>query len=176
MPARRDWARIGFPAMPATGTGAVMDAIAPLFRRIPGALALVLGIVAGGGAGPAGAQTPAAPAESTSVETVVEAEVAVRGIVTAIDAAQRLVTLDTGTGSRVLPVDPRVADLDRLAVGDVIDMRYHRSVLFDIKPAGSAEPGAYIAESGRRADRDQGIPDRIGEQEVTLQGTVGKLT
>ena len=146
-----------------------MDAIAPLFRRIPGALALVLGIVAGGGAGPAGAQTPAASAESTSVETVVEAEVAVRGIVTAIDAAQRLVTLDTGTGSRVLPVDPRVADLDRLQVGDVIDVRYHRSVLFDIQPAGSAEPGAYIAEEGHGDDAHAG---RVGVQEVTVLATV----
>lgn len=110
----------------------------------------------------------AEPGTGERVETIVQAEVAVRGTVQAIDIEQRLVTLETATGTRVLPVDPRVTGLDQLRVDDVIDVRYHRSVLFDIKPAGSAEPGAYIAESGRRADRDQGIPDRIGEQEVTV--------
>ncbi len=129
------------------------------------ALALALGSFTGSAL--ANDQAPAAP-----VETIVQAEVAVRGVVTAIDVEQRLVTLDTATGTRELPVDPRVADLEHLHVGDVIDVSYHRSILFDIQPAGSAEPGAYIAEKGRMADRDEGVPARIGEQEVTVLAEV----
>ena len=143
-------------------------ATAGLARRIPAtaaAFALALGTFAGVAAA-------SGQARDHQVETVVQAEVAVRGTVTAIDPGQRLVTLDTATGSRILPVDPRVADLEHLRVGDVIDVRYHRSILFDIQPAGSAEPGAYIAEDGRRADRDQGVPARIGEQEVTVLAEV----
>ena len=146
-----------------------MTTTACLARTIPAtaALALAIGAFAGTGAALASGQDA-----GSRVETVVQAEIAVRGEVTAIDRDARLVTLETGTGSRILPVDPRVADFEHLRVGDVIDVRYHRSVLFDIQPAGSAEPGAYIAEEGRRADRDLGVPARIGEQEVTVLAEV----
>lgn len=113
---------------------------------------------------------PSPPAEAGppgEVETLVQDELAVRGVVSAIDVAGRRLSLDTAAGMRVLPVDPAVIGLDRLRVGDVVDVRYHRSVLFDIQPAGSAEPGAYIAESGRGAG-----PGAIGEQEVTVLATV----
>ena len=145
-----------------------MNTSASIARLTPAtaALALALGAFAGGVA------LASEPQAGAQVETMVQAEVSVRGTVTAIDAAQRLVTLDTATGTRQLPVDPRVADFEQLRVGDVIDVRYHRSILFDIQPAGSAEPGAYIAEQGRRADRDQGVPARIGEQEVTVLAEV----
>lgn len=106
------------------------------------------------------------------VETIVQAEVTVRGVVSAIDVERRQLTLETGTGSRVLPVDPRVAGLDRLSVGDVVDVRYHRSILFDIQPAGSAEAGAWIAEDGRAGDAAEGAPALVGEQEVTVMATV----
>lgn len=139
-------------------------------RRFPTpaivALALALAF------GHPGAARAAEPASAGEVESIVQAEVAVRGVITAIDVDQRLVTLDTATGTRQLPVDPRVADLELLKAGDVIDVRYHRSILFDIQPAGSAEPGAYIAEKGRMADRDEGVPARIGEQEVTVLAEV----
>lgn len=156
-----------------------MNTTARLAHLIPvTALALALGSLAGTGSALASGQEGAAP-----VETIVEAEVAVRGTVKAIDVAQRLVTLETASGTRELPVDPRVADFEHLRVGDVIDVRYHRSVLFDIQPAGSAEPGAYISEAGRLADRDQGVAAVIGQQEVTVlaevvevDGTAGSFT
>ncbi|GHD67193.1 hypothetical protein GCM10007164_07060 [Luteimonas padinae] len=148
-----------------------MTTTARLARTIPAtaALALAIGAFAGSGGALASGQEAGT---GSRVETVVQAEVAVRGEVTAIDREARLVTLETGTGSRILPVDPRVADFEHLRVGDVIDVRYHRSVLFDIQPAGSAEPGAWIGEEGRTADRDQGVPARIGEQEVTVLAEV----
>ncbi|NLA67743.1 MAG: hypothetical protein GX856_05780 [Gammaproteobacteria bacterium] len=103
-----------------------------------------------------------------AVETVVQAEVDERGVVAAIDLGQRVLTLETATGTRVLPVDPRVDGFDALQVGDVVDVRYHRSILFDIQPQGSAEPGAYISERAR----DVGDTGRVGEQEVTVLATV----
>ena len=128
------------------------------------ALALALGLPAGALASGQAAEAP--------VETLVQAEVSVRGTVTAIDGEQRVVTLETGTGLRELPVDPKVAGLEQLRVGDVIDVRYHRSILFDIQPAGSAEPGAYISEEGRVVDHDAGVPARIGQQVVTVLAEV----
>lgn len=145
------------------------DTTAGHARRFPTTAALVLAIAS---LLPAAAAMAQAQEGARPVETLVQAEVAVRGTVTAIDTAQRLLTLDTGTGSRILPVDPRVAEFQGLRVGDVIDARYHRSVLFDIQPAGSAEPGAYIAEDGRVVDRDEGVPGVVGEQEVTVLAEV----
>lgn len=146
----------------------------PTVRLYPLATALALSLAASGCNVVAGAAQaePVQQATGGQVETIVEAEVAVRGAVTAIDLERREVTLDTGAGSRVLPVDPRVADLDKLRLGDVVDVRYHRSVLFDIKPEGSAEPGAFIAEEGHRGDGRDGAPALVGQQEVTVLATV----
>lgn len=116
------------------------------------------------------AAPPAAP--DHRVETLVQAEIAVRGMVTAVDLGQRIVTLETGTGTRALAVDPAVAQLEDLAIGDVIDVRYHRSILFDIQPAGSAEPGAWISERARDLGGVDGPGTQVGEQEVTVVATV----
>jgi len=130
-------------------------------------LFVLLALAGSCGAAVAGGQDP-----QGHVETIVQEEVAVRGVVVAIDAGQRLLTLDTGTGTRVLPVAPRVVGLDTLREGDVIDVRYHRSILFDIQPAGSAEPGAYIAEDGRPVEDGRDGAGRVGEQEVTVLARV----
>lgn len=95
------------------------------------------------GSGPASAQA-AAP----QTETIVQTEISVRGVAKAIDAGQRLLTLETATGLREFSVDGGVAGLDHVHAGDVVDVRYQRSILFDMQPAGSAEPGAYFADSG----------------------------
>lgn len=121
-----------------------MTSTARQARLIPAAaaLALAVGAVAGG--------IPAASAQQDAprTETAVQTEVSVRGTVKDVDAAERLLVLETATGLRELPVDPGVAGLDGLAAGDKVDVRYQRSVLFDIQPAGSGEPGAYIANTG----------------------------
>lgn len=135
------------------------------------ALALAMSATACSNADAAGAD-PAEQGTGGQVETIVQAEIAVRGVVSAIDLEGRQLTLDTGAGSRVLPVDPRVAGLDAIRVGDVVDVRYHRSVLFDIQPGGSAEPGAWIAEDGRVGDGRGGAAVVVGEQEVTVLATV----
>ena len=128
-------------------------------------LAALVAVLPGVIAPPAEAAQAAAPPPT---ETVVQEELAVRGIVAAIDVEARRLTLDTQAGKRVLPVDPRVAGLDRLRVGDVVDVRYHRSILFDIQPAGSGEPGTWIAETGR----ETGEAGAVGEQEVTVLARV----
>lgn len=115
--------------------------------------------------GPDASDRPTTPA---GAETLVQDEVALRGVVADIDVEGRRITLDTAAGTRVLPVGPKVPGLDRVRAGDVVDVRYHRSVLFDLQPAGSAEPGAYISESGRPAAQG-GV---VGEQQVTVLATV----
>lgn len=116
--------------------------------------------------------TDVARSAPAPVEEVVQAEVAFRGTVSAIDPAARLVTVTGEEGTRVFPVDPRVEGLERLRIGDLVDIRYHRSVLFDIQPEGAAEPGAYIAEDGRVLDDGPGDAARVGEQEVTVLAPV----
>lgn len=132
--------------------------------------ASVFGTCAHAGVAPAasGPGTPDGAAPPAGAETVVQDEVALRGVVAAVDVEGRRITLDTAAGSRVLPVGPGVPGLDRIRVGDVVDVRYHRSVLFDVQPAGSAEPGAYISEAGRPAAQG-GV---VGEQQVTVLATV----
>ena len=114
----------------------------------------------------------AGPAEEAvdmpaGVETIVEAAATVRGRVAGIDVGQRRLTLETGTGTRVMPVDPDVPGLERLHVGDLVDVRYHRSILFDIQPAGSGEPGAWLRHDAHPVDGGQ-----AGELEVTVLATV----
>jgi hypothetical protein len=111
-------------------------------------------------------------AAQPQVEEHVQADVTLRGTVTAIDLPARAVTVATEEGTRVFPVDARVEGLERLRIGDVIDLRYHRSVLFDIQPEGAAEPGAYIAEDGHALDGTPADAARVGEQEVTVLAPV----
>lgn len=106
------------------------------------------------------------------MEEMVQADVNLRGTVTSIDLDGRLVTVTSEEGTRVFPVDPRVEGLERLRAGDIVDIRYHASVLFDLQPAGAGEPGAYLAEDGRVVDDGPGDAGRVGEQEVTVLAPV----
>lgn len=126
----------------------------PSVASIPLAMCLLLplSIYAGTGQGdPQSAQ-----------EQVVEAEVAWEGEVTALDPAQRLITLRGGDGQvRTLRVDDEVQRLDRIRVGDRVEAYYRRSLVFDMQPAGSAEPGAYIWQDAQHPDPEMpGVIDR----------------
>jgi len=127
----------------------------------------LLAAIALGGAGHAAGPMPPTEEVPRDVETIVEADATVRGRIAAIDVDERRLTLETGTGTRVLPVDPDVPGLEHLHVGDLVDVRYHRSMLFDIQPAGSGQPGAYMRQDVHPVDRGQ-----AGEQEVTVLATV----
>lgn len=109
--------------------------------------------------GAARAEVPAQPVVS---EEVVEAEIAWRGVVTALDADERLVTLDGDDGGqRTFRIDDQVQRMDRVQVGDEVEIYYRRALVFDMQPAGSGEPGAYIWQDEQHPDPDRpGVVDR----------------
>lgn len=106
-----------------------------------------------------------APFDASASHEMVEAEILWYGEVTALSVAERQVTVRGQDGqSRVVAVDEDVAHLDQLQVGDEVEVFYHRSMVFDMQPAGSGAPGAWIWQDEDHAPE----PDRPGmiEQEV----------
>lgn len=95
-------------------------------------------------------------------EEVVEAEIAWEGTVTAVDADERLVTLRDAQGEqRTFRIEEQVERLDTMEVGDRVQVYFRRALVFDMQPAGSAEPGAYIWEDARHPDPGRpGVIDR----------------
>ena len=104
---------------------------------------------------------PAAPTAGTA-EQVVEAEIAWQGTVTAVDAGERLVSLRDAQGEeRTFRIEEQVQRLESMQPGDRVEVYFRRSLVFDMKPAGSAEPGAYIWEDARHPDPGRpGVIDR----------------
>ena len=91
-----------------------------------------------------------------------EAEIAWQGTVTAVDAAARLVTLRDAAGEeRTFRIEEQVQRLDSVQPGDRVEIYFQRSLVFDMQPASSAEPGAYIWEDQQHPDPDRpGVVDR----------------
>lgn len=121
----------------------------------PLVLCFLLPISACAGGGAQGTVRPDAQdaAAAGSGEQIVEAEIAWQGTVTAIDANERLVTLRDGQGElRTFQIDEQVERLESMRVGDRVEAYFHRSLVFDMQPAGSAEPGAYIWEDAQHPD------------------------
>lgn len=126
-----------------------------LFRVAPPLLAISLLL-------PLGACAGTGPQPAATREQVVEAEVAWEGTVTAVDASERLVTLRDPDGQeRTLRVDEQVQRLEQMQAGDRVEVYYRRSLVFDMQPEGSAEPGAYIWQDEQHPDPDRpGVVDR----------------
>lgn len=129
-------------------------------------LLLPLSACAGTGQGQESLQEPVpadgAAAQATAGDRVVEAEVAWQGAVTAVDADARLITLRDADGQeRSFRIDEEVQRLDKMQPGDVVEIYYQRSLVFDMQPAGSAEPGAYIWQDEQHPDPERpGVVDR----------------
>lgn len=124
-------------------------AASPLF-----AFGLLLPLLAGAGNGD--------PQIAVTGEQVVEAEVAWQGTVTSVEPGQRLLSLRDAEGrERTVRVDEQVQRLERMRPGDRVEVYYRRSLVFDMQPAGSAEPGAYIWEDEQHPDPERpGVVDR----------------
>lgn len=107
---------------------------------------------------PPAAVTPAAD----GAEQVVEAEIAWEGTVTEVDPGERLVTLRDADGvERTFRIEEQVQRLDSMSPGDRVQIYFRRLLVFDIQPAGSAEPGAYIWEDEQHPDAERpGVVDR----------------
>ncbi len=127
----------------------------------PLVLCLLLPLAAcASGASQPGATLQDPPARGS--EEVVEAEIAWEGTVTAVDADERLVTLRDAQGEqRTFRIEEQVERLDTMEVGDRVQVYFRRALVFDMQPAGSAEPGAYIWEDARHPDPGRpGVIDR----------------
>lgn len=103
-----------------------------------------------------------AAAEAGSSEQIVETEIAWQGTVTAVDAGERLVTLRDARGEeRTFRIEEQVQRLESMQAGDRVEVYFQRSLVFDMQPAGSAEPGAYIWEDEQHPDPERpGVLDR----------------
>jgi len=67
----------------------------------------------------------------------------VRGTVMATDTKTRVVTLKTEDGQTLdVPIGDEVKNLDKVAVGDVVEATYTESVVFRIVPKGKSQSGA----------------------------------
>lgn len=137
----------------------------PSYAAVPKALALCLLLPLGActSAAQEGQPVPDAVAQAPAAgERVVEAEVAWQGRVTAVDADARLVTLREADGrERSFRIEPEVQRLEQVQVGDLVEVFFQRSLVFDMTPAGSAEPGAYIWQDEQHPDPERpGVIDR----------------
>lgn len=103
-----------------------------------------------------------AAAGTGSSEQIVETEISWQGTVTAVDAGERLVTLRDARGEeRTFRIEEQVQRLESMQVGDRVEVYFQRSLVFDMQPAGSAEPGAYIWEDEQHPDPERpGVLDR----------------
>lgn len=135
---------------------------------VASSLVLCLLVPLGGCAGNA-SQPSASPAieaasaqPASTSEEVVEAEIAWEGQVTAVDVGARLVTLRDEQGEeRTFRIEEQVQRLDTMEVGDRVQVYFQRALVFDMQPAGSAEPGAYIWEDAQHPDPERpGVIDR----------------
>jgi|SRR5690554_1194052 len=125
-------------------------------------LLLPLSACAGTGSPPAAVPEAAAAEPVGTREQLVEAEIAWSGMVIAVDAGARLVTLRDADGKeRTFRIEEQVQRLETMEVGDRVEVYYRRSLVFDMQPAGSAEPGAYIWEDAAHPDPARpGVVDR----------------
>lgn len=127
----------------------------------PLVLCLLLPLAAcASGASQPGATLQDPPARGS--EEVVEAEIAWEGTVTAVDADERLVTLRDAQGEqRTFRIEEQVERLDTMEVGDRVQVYFRRALVFDMQPAGSAEPGAYMWQDEQHPDPVKpGVVDR----------------
>jgi excinuclease UvrABC ATPase subunit len=66
------------------------------------------------------------------------------GTITAIDSAQRLVTIQADDGkTTTVRAGEEIRNFPQLQVGDIVTLMHHKSVVVALAPAGSGEPGAY---------------------------------
>jgi Cu/Ag efflux protein CusF len=105
---------------------------------------------------------------SGKVEDVIET----RATVTAIDQAQRHVTLQDITGNQiVVQVADSVKRLNEVKVGDDVVIKYTEAVAWQVKPASQGKPGVDTQESVTRAKPDEQPGATVGRK-VTLTTTI----
>lgn len=102
------------------------------------------------------------------------AEVSVRGRIASIDPNSRSVTLDTVSGAKVTVTAGPAVHLDRIKVGDSVNVQYYRSVAFDVIPpsGGAGVPGPGANEMAELLARPVEAPGGIGMRVTKVSGTI----
>ena len=130
-------------------------------HNLPVAIALGLTMIVSAGCA-------SAPSIRDANESV-SMDAAASGKITAIDATTRKITVRGEEGNEVIVnAGEGVRNFSQLAVGDVITLMYRRAVAFDLQPAGSGEPGAYLDEGAVAAKPGQKPGGAVGETVTVL--------
>jgi Cu/Ag efflux protein CusF len=104
--------------------------------------------------------------------TLAENQVSVTARVEKLDLKARKVALRLPDGTlRNIVVPEEVRNLPQVKVGDQVVAQFYESVAFEVKPAGSEEPGVSVASGGDRAELGA-MPAAIGAQAVTVTTTI----
>lgn len=110
----------------------------------------------------------ATPQAAEQAQQVVSDTSTENGTITAIDGAQRMVSLRTLKGDVSVHAGEDVQNFDQLRIGDVVTVIHNRSVLVDLQPAeDSTAPGAYIKEDKSLAPSG-GLPGASSVETVTV--------
>jgi Cu/Ag efflux protein CusF len=140
------------------------------------ALVLALAILAGCAAtdkatSPAPTSTSAQAAArgpSGEIANVVE----VRATVTAIDRANRLVSLRGPAGNQiVVEATPEVRNFDQINVGDEVVVGYREALAWEVKPSTAGKPGVDAASAAARA-KAGAQPGAFAARAVTVTTTI----
>lgn len=95
--------------------------------------------------------TPPAASAHAAKRAEISNEFTATAEVTAVDPESRVVTLRREDGSLIaLEVDPSARNLDQLAVGDTVRVRYKEALAASLRPAGESARGVEgMVEAGR---------------------------
>ena len=124
---------------------------------------------------PALAQTGSTAMTSSPGKVGVAQTVEVSATITAIDKATRGLTLKGSKGDEVKVVaGPEVKNFDQLKVGDVVQMKYLESLVFELKKGGGLKVEKTEQAGAARAKPGE-TPAGIAGRQVTVVGDVIKL-
>jgi len=125
-------------------------------------------------AAPTLAQAPAGDKAPTSGVYAVN-EITATGTVEAIDHATRMVTLKSADGrSETFEVDPAAKNLDQVRKGDVLVLRYHESLVWELNQPGGGVKG--VEATGVVATAKKGeMPGGAAGRQVTATVTITQI-
>jgi hypothetical protein len=124
---------------------------------------------------PALAQTSNTAMTSSPGKVGIAQTIEVSATITAIDKATRGLTLKGSKGDEVKVVaGPEVKNFDQLKVGDVVQMKYLESLVFELKKGGGLKVEKTEQAGAARAKPGE-TPAGIAGRQITVVGDVIKL-
>jgi len=132
--------------------------------------ALLLTGAFGAGLSPSGVLAQAKPEAAAPPARSEAREVVVHGTVAAVDKAKQTVTLKGPKRTLTLQVrDPQ--KLEVINVGDPVVAKYYESLAFEVKKAGSAQPGTSAQEAVATSKPGETPAGAVGRQ-ITVTATI----